>query len=480
MERVDVDGVPVLWAEAPGPLAASLTFRVGLRDETFVRMGITHLVEHLAMSKLAKRHLSYNASVDVSRTIFTASGRPEFVVAFLADLCASLRELPIDRLPTEVRVLKAEGGAVDHPILCEHLRIRFGARGIGLAGYEEPALDQIPPAAVLDWAARHFVRENAVLCLTGAPPEGLALPLPIGCRNVRERPVMLPAPYPMYTVQHGPGFGASFECVADEAANAALRIAADRAFDELRHHSGLLYEFDFAAAEYADGDALACFFGNPPDENVAEVWRRFEAVLRELASHGPTDAELAHDLDGLRESLADPRSVQSMLDDAAFALLADRPWKDPAGILAEREQVRGEDVMAALAGYQRSVLLTVPETADDGFSGLRREPEWSPGLIEGRRFARRMLRSPLPRGSSIIIGAEGLSLDLPDRPVTIRWADVVGAGIDPDGVWTLYSVDNMSLPVHEAWLKDGDQAMALMDAQVPTRLRFAETNLADS
>ncbi len=37
MEQLEIDGVPVLWQPAPGPLNASLIFRVGRRDETFVR-----------------------------------------------------------------------------------------------------------------------------------------------------------------------------------------------------------------------------------------------------------------------------------------------------------------------------------------------------------------------------------------------------------------------------------------------------------
>src|SRR3954454_9377423 len=49
MQRIEIDGVPVLWEQGPAPLRATLTFGVGGRDETFRTLGVTHMVEHLAM-----------------------------------------------------------------------------------------------------------------------------------------------------------------------------------------------------------------------------------------------------------------------------------------------------------------------------------------------------------------------------------------------------------------------------------------------
>ncbi|MFD4977459.1 insulinase family protein, partial [Streptomyces sp. NPDC058424] len=70
MQRDVVDDVPVLWAEAPGPLEAALIFGCGVSDETFRHLGVTHLVEHLAMSTLPRLHHEHNASVTLSLTDF--------------------------------------------------------------------------------------------------------------------------------------------------------------------------------------------------------------------------------------------------------------------------------------------------------------------------------------------------------------------------------------------------------------------------
>lgn len=111
MNRTDVDGVPVLWQDAPAPLSACLVFGVGARHETFRTVGVTHLVEHLVMATLPKSHLDSNAHVDLGSTIFQATGRPEAVVEFISAVCAAIGDLPLSRLATEAGVLEAEGAS---------------------------------------------------------------------------------------------------------------------------------------------------------------------------------------------------------------------------------------------------------------------------------------------------------------------------------------------------------------------------------
>lgn len=75
VERTDVDGVPVLWGDVPGPLRAGLVFRTGRVDEPFTRAGWTHLAEHLALSPLGlKPHM--NGTVTLVSTSFETSGSP--------------------------------------------------------------------------------------------------------------------------------------------------------------------------------------------------------------------------------------------------------------------------------------------------------------------------------------------------------------------------------------------------------------------
>ena len=79
MQRIEIDGVPAFTAPGPERITAVLSFGVGLRDEAFAAVGVTHLIEHLVMGTLPKSHLRCNAMVTVDVTAFYATGRPEAV-----------------------------------------------------------------------------------------------------------------------------------------------------------------------------------------------------------------------------------------------------------------------------------------------------------------------------------------------------------------------------------------------------------------
>ena len=132
MERIDIDGVPVFTAPGPDRITAVLTFGVGLRDETFATVGVTHLIEHLVMGALPRSHLQCNAMVDVDLTSFYATGRPEAVRVFLETVCRAVADLPTERMALEIGVLQAENCAGTHPTVAALLGARYGLRGPGL------------------------------------------------------------------------------------------------------------------------------------------------------------------------------------------------------------------------------------------------------------------------------------------------------------------------------------------------------------
>lgn len=63
-----VDGVPVVFADVPGPQRAGLVFRVGWSDEQIPLRGATHLVEHLSLSALGQQAYSFNGMVQENCT----------------------------------------------------------------------------------------------------------------------------------------------------------------------------------------------------------------------------------------------------------------------------------------------------------------------------------------------------------------------------------------------------------------------------
>jgi secreted Zn-dependent insulinase-like peptidase len=71
IERGVVDGVTTLRSNGvAGRHLAALTFRVGRFDETLPTAGITHMVEHLTLSRHQEAGYKFNASVSGRHTTF--------------------------------------------------------------------------------------------------------------------------------------------------------------------------------------------------------------------------------------------------------------------------------------------------------------------------------------------------------------------------------------------------------------------------
>lgn len=498
VNRDEIDGVPVLRQEAPGPLTATLLFGVGRRDETFVRGGLTHLVEHLVMGSLGRTHLDCNASVDQTFTEFTATGRPEAVAEFLTRVCAALRDLPLDRLAIEAGVLAAEGGAAAHPMEAFALCRRYGATGVGLAWLRDAAVDQLPPEAVREWAARYFVRGNAALWLTGPIPDGVDLRLPEGERRAPMPPLArrIPLPLPMLA-EHPFEEGVAISCELPRAALRAelaavadgvgpvdddqldvlvaafLRLLETRVTDELRHARGHSYEVDGDLSRPGSDVAHLALWADPRPRDAEKAARGMLDVLRSLAEKGPDQAELDFDLEGMREYFGDPRSIPATLDDAARSIVYATTVVGPAELLARRERVTTAMIAAVARVGLRTLLVAVPEGVGLPRAGLNDEPEdWQPP-VTGREYARRF-RSDAPRGAKLVVGDEGMTLRLPDGSLTVRWADVIGLGRDPKGFRRLIGFDGRSIPIDAADWKDGDHVVATLLARVPRELWFDE------
>ena len=73
-KRWNLNGVPVFQAEVPGRVRAALQFRVGTADEPLHMAGVTHLIEHLALSGLGTQPYEYNGFVDNVQCVFLMSG----------------------------------------------------------------------------------------------------------------------------------------------------------------------------------------------------------------------------------------------------------------------------------------------------------------------------------------------------------------------------------------------------------------------
>lgn len=478
MQRDLVDGVPVLWTPGPAPLAAGLVFGVGRRDESFLNGGITHLVEHLAMSALGRTTLDCNATVDLTTTEFIASGDPARVVDFLRDICSALSALPLDRLAVEADVLRTEGGGVAAPAVGVLLAERYGACGAGLAGFREPAILALTAQDVQDWARTRFVRGNAALWLTGPPPEGLTLPLVDAPAPVRPpqpvRPLKTPA-----LVEHGidGGIGLGAEVPRLSGTGAMRRILRDRVEDDLRHRRGLSYSVAGYQHVVDASRRFVAITADCRDGKEAVVARALWQAAARLAEAGATEQELAHEREALAAYLADDRSQTDEVRSAADALVTGAEHRTPDDLRRAAAELTTEQVRSAAQALLEGSIVGVPFGTDLALSALTPIPVSSGEVVQGEAFARRRRRTDAPRGARLVVGDDGVSVVLaPDEHLTVRYADAVGLLEVAPREWTLVGVDGTSVPLAAGDWRDGDRALERVRAAVPSSLQA----LADS
>ncbi|MER5864503.1 insulinase family protein [Kitasatospora sp. NPDC002040] len=483
MHRDQIDGVPVLWAEAPGPLEAVLMFGSGVRDETFRTLGVTHLIEHLAMSTLPRLHHDHNASVDLGLTQFTATGRPEQLVEFLAKVCEALGALPMERIEQEAGVLAAENSSVTDPTTAELLSIRYGIEGPGLASFPGPGPDRIPLEAVRETAARRFHAGNAVLVLTGPPPAGLRLPLPAGDRPDRsgQSPVLQPGP--VWQQAEVPGPGLALLCdLDDDAMHLAVNVLRHRLTEVVRHQHGLSYDVggDTVYSGPGRGERVLCLDARPGQEQrVAELlWQ--EAVR--LATEGVTAEELAEEVEAAREVFEDPRSVVYELGEAAGELLLGGQYREAPERLDAMRAVTPDRARAAFATALRSALLVVPHEVEVGLrqadgselpqGSCTAQAELPRGGQVFRPSLKDRLRWSAARRTRLVVTGEGLWSSHSDGSVHhLPFADVVGVEIQGPGR-LVFGRGNCWMPVLPDVFQGIGPAVRAIDAAVPEALRY--------
>ncbi len=328
VQRIEIDGVPVFTAPGPGRASAALVFGVGIRDETYATLGITHLIEHLAMGTLPKSHLESNATVDVESTVFYASGRPAAVADFVARVCAALGDLPTDRIDLETGVLEAENCHGSHPTAAAlwGARFRLNGPGLALAGGGVPC--GLTEDQVRAHAQKWFVRSNAALAWHGELPADLRIALPDGPRPERAVPQERPQDRPVWMQGATPGVGLLLTSAPtpNNPLNVAVEVLEGRLTDVARHQRGLSYSVTREVVDVApDRREIAVVVDAREGQEAAVaavLWNQFQ----ELCERGPSADEVAHVVEGFTEFLdSGDDAVSAELGRAAFASVLGLP-----------------------------------------------------------------------------------------------------------------------------------------------------------
>ncbi|HEV2216865.1 MAG TPA: hypothetical protein VGV88_04735 [Candidatus Dormibacteraeota bacterium] len=470
VHQAAIDGVPVLWAEASGPLRATLMFRVGRVDERLSWSGITHLVEHLALFHLGPRQTyEFNGAVTSNRTMFYATGEPADIVAFMAHVTASLHRLPFDRLESEKSVLLAEASSRPKSPADLMFNLRFGARGNGLYRYKEFGLYHLTESWVAAWAARGFSRDNAVMWLSGPPPADLHLSLPAGQPMPQAPAVPMELGLPAYATAGVGGAGVSMVAPRSTSLAMATSIASDRLLKRLRYDKGIAYSVGGGYFPMDRQQAHVSLWTDAQPGQAAPVLNDTVQSVYAMSTEGPSAEELAEQAGNFVRSLDRDEAVLAWLDRTAVRILNGEPTQHPDELRAEMEAVTPTMARDAMAQAVRSAIYIGPEDVPAP-PAIHAYTVPTPPPVQGETHPH--VRSELWKHAPFLsVSNEGVTLEINanDR-ITVRDEACEALLRYDDGGILLVSADGSSLPINPTEWVGGPMVIQQIVQRLPATL----------
>lgn len=463
IRHTEVDGVPTVIAPARGPMRAGLVFRVGMADETLSTSGITHVVEHLALSGFALPDYHANGRTEMINTHFYVKGSADEVSTFLTSTCDALTSLPINRFETEKTIVRTEAARRGNAANWEHVVKRYGALGYGLANGDDFGVGVLQPREVVEWAADWFTRENAVLWIAGDDvPKGLRLRLPGGVRRPAPRATSMPSLLPAYF--HSDDGQVSMDAVVPRSTAAVVlsTVIERRLFQTLRQERGGSY---LATAAYQPRDAdhatITALADTLPEKQDVVVDGFIEVLMALKAGDVPT-SDVTAARTQLRTALSDPDFEADTMVTTATDLLNRGRYSTVEELLAEADAVIPSDVHEVAVEAMGSALLQLPSGYEADEAGFAQISMYSPVVAAGHRYS-----TFEPSELGLVIGNTGVSLIFPDGAFTVRYDECVVMEAWPHGARNLIGADGRVVPVNTRRFAVDPRAIAVIDAGVP-------------
>ena len=434
-QRTEIDGVPVWYTDVPGPCLAGLVFRVGQCDETLAIGGVTHLVEHLALASLSSARLDMNGSVGMLTTTFHVAGSQDEAERFLAEVCRSLSDLHLDRLDLERRILRTEalrsGGSPGGS-----LSARFGAGSFGLVDWYQFGPAGVTKERVESWCRTWFHASQATVWMTRPPSAGLRLPLSDAAGIPPPPPV--PSPH-LVTPSHLHGSGHTVSCsvVARRTMPlyAALAIARQRVFDELRLERGLSYSTYLYEDRLGPDHSLLTLSTDVAEGHETDGIARFVAILESVASGEASTEEVERACQSSMPWSSNDPSRPAF--EAARMAVGDLIGHEPttwAELERQASEVGPPSVGAALTEALDTGLLVVPDDAEP-VGRFSAEPAEVPSRrVQGRLY----VRWDGNRVDEVVAGPTGVSRTMGWSVSSVSYEDCVAVILAPRGsMWMI-------------------------------------------
>lgn len=470
IQNTELAGMPTFQVPSPGPTLGMLIFRVGSADEQLSHAGITHLVEHLALYRMASQPtaFSYNAAVEQLSTAFWARGTPDEVGDYLSRVCTALQDLPLERLPDEVRVLQAER-ADSAPLVDRMLAVRFGAITYGLRAYPELGLGAVDGNAVREWSRRWFVRRNCALAFVGEMPGELSLELPEG-----DSPASVPSSGRKLRLPGWKAIGEGAIAVTaigprSTEAFVALACAQRSLSDRLRRDQGMAYAVKAVIEPLYGSLAHVALWTSTATEDSEEGLTSFTDTLLRLLAEGPDAALLDAVKEARRRSIADADQAPARLAQRALDHLTEVPAVSDQTQMQEIDAITVERIAAVSSEWSRTAILFTPDATKPACDTmtLRALPIWSERRLHGRRFVR--ATSQRLGAQQVYASAEGvMAVTDAERVLTIPFDECVAMVVPSPKDRVLYGADSTFLFLHAEDWRDWTGLARMIDQGVPS------------
>lgn len=465
----EVDGVPAVWVDAPGPLRAGLHFRAGVAYETPRSVGRLHLLEHLVVPPVEGAATHYAAAVGGVLTSFSVAGTPKEVVAFFRDVCSGLSHVADDALESEKLILSAEDASRAYSPIRTMLRIRYGARGYGLLGLAELGMKGATAEQLRLDAARFFVRGNCSMWFSGPIPSEMRLDLPAGSSQPLLDPQPQTRPMPAWYVDNAVG-GVSVSSVVPRVPEATVfQVVAGRRMREvLREKFSVSYSPGLAYEPLSADSAHLVLHADSDPERRVDLVDAFGAMYAGLDA--VTSDEIANAIDEYEQhtvgSMAPPPDVMAVgeANRAAVDWVFGRPFEGQAALRAGLRRATPESMAEFAASANETALFALRKgTPLRDWMGERANKSIHP-TVSGR--AVRAHDYPVRR-DVLVSTDEGVSQIWADGTHhTVRYDDLAAALSYPDGALVLLGGDADSVGVEPTLWRRGPRALAGIRARV--------------
>lgn len=469
--RTVIDGVPLYSWASRGQSTIAIMFRVGRADEVFGKMGISHVVEHLALHAVRRAPYPFNGQVSAATTVFTATGSPDQLAEFATAVCASLRSLPLDRFRPELGVLTAESVGRAPDALIHLLSLHCGHDGYGTLNLPEFGLQRLGEKDVASWAAERFTQANAVVWIAGELPPRLRLELPAGRRMPFPEPRVLPdlrTPSCFETTSNAVALSAIRPWTPP--LGAAMLAAGERLSETLRYDKGISYRTHAGVTRLTARTVhlvLAADCLRACEDQAAEL---LVGVLSEISRTGRIAAELDRALQAMRNVYASEQGVQHLLHEWAFWELAGVEGTPVASSVAAMERASPAEIGDAAKGALESSLLVVPRGCTPDIQRFPSHPRQQPSVVAGRKFRHcNAALFQLGRQTNyVVVGRAGVShADERGEVTTVLFNACAGLLKTSDELRVLIGSDRQVMYLRAQDWRDGHELLTLIDTAVP-------------